>query len=131
MIPLDQIDYGALAHQTVEFMKPFLTAAGEKIAQNQAGKLWDFLKGRFTKPAASGALQEVEQAPEEEDNWEALKIQLKRALKEDETFRKELVGLLPKEVMDAAVTQTATTIGNNNITSQLSGSGSIQVNRPS
>jgi hypothetical protein len=44
------------------------------------------LKSRFTKPAASGPLQEVEQAPQREDNSEALKIQFKRALKEDEIF---------------------------------------------
>jgi hypothetical protein len=125
MIPLD---YGALAHQTIEFLKSCMTAAGGKIA---AETVWNFLKGKFTKPAASGALEEVEQAPQNNTKWEVLKLQIKSALEEDDNFRKELEALLPKGVVEKAVTQTANNIGDNNITSQLSGSGSIQVNRPS
>jgi hypothetical protein len=128
MIPLD---YGALAHQTIEFLKPVLTAAGGKIVKDKSGEIWEWLKSQFTtKPAAAAALNEVEQTPTNEDNWEALMVQIKKALKEDEGFGKRLVELLPKEVTERAISQKADIIGNSNITAQSAGSGSIHINQP-
>jgi hypothetical protein len=128
MIPLD---YGALAHQTIEFLKPVLAAAGGKIVKDKAGEIWEWLKSQFTtKPAAAAALNEVEQTPTNEDNWEALMVQIKKALKEDEGFGKRLVELLPKEVTERAISQKADITGNSNITAQSAGSGSIHINQP-
>ena len=102
------LDYGALAHQTIEFLKPVLAAAGGKIVKDKAGEIWEWLKSQFiAKPAAAAALNEVEQTPTNEDNWEALMVQIKKALKEDEGFGKRLVELLPKEVTERAISQKA------------------------
>jgi hypothetical protein len=128
MIPLDS---GALAQQTVEFLKPVLVAAGGKIVKDKAGEVWDWLKSQFTtRPAAAAALDEVEQTPANEDNWEALMVQIKKALKEDEGFGKRLVELLPKDVIERAISQKADIKGNKNITAQSAGSGSIHINQP-
>jgi hypothetical protein len=118
MIPLDSLDYGALAHQTIEFLKPVLAAAGGKIVKDKAGEIWEWLKSQFTKPAAAAALSEVERAPTNEDNWEALMVQIKKALKEDEGFGKRLVELLPKEVTERAISQKADITGDANVIAQ-------------
>jgi hypothetical protein len=128
MIPLD---YGALAHETIEFLKPVLAAAGGKIVKDKTGEILEWLKSQFTtKLAAAAALNEVEQRPTNEDNWEALMVQIKKALKEDEGFGKRLVELLPKEVTERAISQKADITGNSNITAQSAGSGSIHINQP-
>ena len=94
MLPLD---YGVLAHQTIEFLKPVLAAAGGKIVKDESGEIWQWLKSHFsTKPAAAVAIHKIEQTPTDGDNWEALTVQIKKALKEDEGFAKRLVLVISK-----------------------------------
>jgi len=127
------MDYPALAQATVDFLKPYLVAAGGKLAQDSLGvareKVFGWLKSKFTKPAQSGALEEAAQSPQDAGALEALQLQIRRALEQQEEFRKELLEHLPKEVLPPGITQTANVTGNANVTIQSAGSGNINVQR--
>ena len=111
-------------------MKPALAAVGGKIVKDESVEIWQWLKSHFiTKPAAAAAMNEVEQTPTADD-WEALMVQIKKALKENKGFEKRLVELLPKEVTERAVSQSADIKGDDNITAQNVGTGSIHINQP-
>ena len=91
------MDYTEIANQVVEFLKPVL-GAGPGVATSAAGSAsWDWIKTRLTRPAAVEAVREVEQNPAGDTNWEVLKLQIRKALEEDEVFRKELLKIVPKE----------------------------------
>ena len=127
------MDYTELARATVDFLKPYLAAAGGKLAQDSLSaareKVFGWLKSKFTKPAQSGALEEAAQAPQDAGALEALQLQIRRALEQQEEFRKELLERLPKEILPPGLTQTANVSGNANVTIQSAGSGSINVQR--
>ena len=108
------------------FLKPHLVAAGARMVDDglsvARAKFFDWLKGKFTKPAQSGALEEAAQAPQDEGALEALTIQIRRSLEQSEEFRRELQELLPKGVV-----QTATVSGSGQVVIQSAGSGNISV----
>ena len=90
------MDYTEISNKVVEFLKP-VPAVGPGVAASAVGSaLWDWIKTRFTRPAAVEAIREVEQNPVGDTNWEVLKLQIGEALEEDEVFRKELLKILPK-----------------------------------
>jgi hypothetical protein len=126
------MDYAELARQTVEFIKPCLVSNGGALVVGVgANALYDWLKRAFTKPAAVGAFAEAVQSPTNELNLEALRLQIRKALEEDETFRKGLLEHLPKDMANSFLQQNAHVAGDNNVTIQNTGSGStIQVNQP-
>ncbi|MGD0652029.1 MAG: hypothetical protein ABSA97_12995 [Verrucomicrobiia bacterium] len=127
--------YAAIAMQVVEFLKPYVVAGGGLAAGGAMAKAgeecWDWLKGRFTKPAQAEAIRDVIYAPSEPLSWEALKVQLQKALKDDESFRNELLGRLPKEMRNRFALQAASAKGSGNAVAQAQGENiQIQINRP-
>ena len=124
------IDYGELANQVGEMLKPFLAAAGGTLAEKavQAGYekavgIYQWMKQKFTSPAAAEALTDVTENPENETNWEALVLQIHKALEKDEDFRKGLMELMPAKTVVKVTNQTQTATGDHNIQIQQSGSG--------
>lgn len=118
-----------LAHTTVEFLKPYLVAAGGKLAQDSLNaareKVFGWLKSKFIKPALSGALDLAVKSPQDPDALESLQHQIQRALEHQEEFRKELLALLPP-----GISQTANVTGDSNVIAQSTGSGnSINIQR--
>lgn len=95
------MDYGEMAKQSVEFLKPLFAAAGGNMVKDgleaARQKLYEWLKSRFTRPAQSGALQEAVEEPEKDVNWEALLVQVRKALEDDNSFADDLQKLLPEE----------------------------------
>ncbi|NMG22685.1 hypothetical protein [Brasilonema bromeliae] len=85
---------------------PYLLKLGDKAAEEAAKKLgadsWEKAKVIWVKlhpkveakPSAQEAVQDVAQAPEDEDALAALRQQLKKLLKEDPTLESELTRLL-------------------------------------
>jgi len=129
------MDYAAIAMQVVEFLKPYVISGGGLAAGGALAKAgeecWDWLKARFTKPSQAEAIRDVIQAPSEPLSWEALKIQLQKALKEDKSFRNELLGRLPKEIQNRFAPQTANANGSGNVIGQAQGENiQITINRP-
>jgi hypothetical protein len=122
------MDYTELARVTVDFLKPYLLAAGGKLVKDSLSaareKAFNWLKTKFTKPAQSAALEEAAQSPQDAGAMEALQFQIRLALEKQEDFRKELLELLPKEIV-----QTANVTGNENVTVQSTGSGNINIQR--
>ena len=64
------------------------------------------------------------EAPQDAGALEALQLQIRRALEQQEEFRKELLEILPREVLPRSLGQTATVTGDDNILIQSAGSGS-------
>ena len=120
------MDYAQLAQNTVEFLKPYLAAGGGLLAKeglSAAHKaLFGWLKGRFTKPAQSAALDEAVQTPKDSGALESLQLQIRRALEQQEDFRKELLERLPNEFHPQTV-QTANVTGDHNKIVQNKGDG--------
>jgi len=128
------MDYTQLAQETVNFLKPYLIVGGGKLVA-AGGKLVDdgmnaarekllgWLKGKLVKPSQSAALEDAVQTPQDDDAMEALQLQIKLALKNQEEFRKELLEILPKEIVQT-INQTATVTGHANKLGQIGGSGS-------
>ncbi|WP_414588902.1 hypothetical protein [Scytonema sp. PCC 10023] len=85
---------------------PYLLKLGDKAAEEAAKKLgvdsWEKAKAIWVKlhpkveakPSAQEAVQDVAQAPEDEDALAALRLQLKKLLKEDPTLESEVSRLL-------------------------------------
>ena len=120
------MDYFQLAHNTMEFLQPYLVTEGGKLAKEGLSaaheRLFGWLKNKFTKPAQSGALEEAVQSPKDAAALEALELQIRRALEQQEEFRKELLQRLPKE-FHPTISQTANVTGDQNKTVQSTGSG--------
>jgi len=115
------MDYAALSQQITAYLQPFLAGGGDLALGVAANAIYDLIRRRFTRPAAAGALAEVEENPRSETNWEALRVQLRKALEEDPSFRDELLPLLPKELLAPSVSQQVTVIGNGNAIVQNTG----------
>ncbi len=118
-----------LAQTTVQFLKPYLVAAGGKLAQDGLNaareKVFGWLKSKLIKPAQSGALDLAAKSPHDPDALESLQHQIQRALEHQEEFRKELLTLLPP-----GISQTANVTGDSNVIAQSTGSGnSINIQR--
>lgn len=132
------LDYAQLATQAVDFLRQTIphaaTVAGLELTFKEAGerclRLLQLLKSKFTKPAAAGALAEALETPAVTENWEALRVQILKALKEDEAFRREFLEVLPAG-SGVSAHQTAVVTGDNNVTVQVAGKGNrTNVGRP-
>jgi hypothetical protein len=123
-------DYAQLACQAVDFLRNTIphaaTVASLELAFKEAGagglRLLQLLKSKLTKPAAAGALEEAVEEPAVAENWEALRLQILKALKEDEGFRREFLELLPAAA-GVSASQSATVAGNANVTVRVAGQG--------
>jgi hypothetical protein len=127
------MDYSELARVTVDFLKPYFVTTGGKLVQDSLNvareKMFGWLKSRFTKPAQSGALQEAAESPDDTAALEALQLQIRRVLEQQEEFRKELLERLPKEVLPPGISQAANVRGKDNVTVQSTGHGNINIQR--
>jgi hypothetical protein len=121
------MDYTELARVTVDFLKPYLAAAGGTLVQDSLSaareQVFGWLKRKFTKPAQTGALEEAAQSPQDAGALEALQLQIRRALEQQEDFRKELLERLPQEVLPPSLVQTLNQSGEGNLGIQNTGSG--------
>lgn len=119
------MDYSQLAHNTIKFLKPWLLAEGGKVAKEGLTaaheKLFGWLKSRFSTPAQSGALAEAVQSPQDAGALEALQLQIRLALEQQEEFRMELLERLPNEFQQS--NQTMNQTGDNIKGIQNTGSG--------
>lgn len=121
------MDFISLSDQLINALKP-LAPAGEAIgAKVLASALWDWIKRRCQprSTAAQEAVTDVIQSPTE-TNWEALKIQVRKALEQDSALAAELAQLLGQSSA-AGACLTAAVKGNQNVTIQSAGSGNVSV----
>ena len=118
------MDYAQIAQQVVEGLKPVLMTQGAHLATAVgAHGIYDWLKSKFTSGGAAEALADVRKDPTREVNWDALRVQIRKALEEDEGFRKELLGKLGVPQQALSVTQQASVMGNANTVIQNTGKG--------
>jgi hypothetical protein len=77
---------------------PLLASKGaEKIGEEAGASLWEAVKKKFEgKPAAKESLEDLVKAHEDSDFQAAFRVQLKKALLDDEDFAKALAPLLEK-----------------------------------
>jgi hypothetical protein len=97
----------------VEGGKTLVAKAGEELADGAWDKikaLWGRLRSRVeAKPAAADAVADVVKAPQDKDSVEALRIQLKKILAEDEAFAAEIAELV--EPLTGGTSYQATLVG--------------------
>jgi len=125
-----------LADQAMAILKPHVLAAGGKFADQalakagaEAGKVYGWLKSKLTRPTAASALEQATAEPADEQNWDDLRQQLVTLLK-DESLRKELAALLPKDGGVRTTTQTITQTGDGNAAAQVAGrDNSVNITR--
>ena len=123
------MDYLPLLDQTMELLKPVAPAGGAVVTHLAAGALWDWIKIKVKgrSPAATEAVEEVEKAPADPVNWDILRLQLRRALAQDESLRAELAALVSKYAPARSVIQNSAVAGDGNVVIQTSGSGNVDV----
>jgi hypothetical protein len=106
------MDPAAIATTVVAFLSPYLVEGGKAAAKKVGEKLVAAIERRFKgKPAAEEALEDVKNDPQDEDIQAALRVQLKKAMKKDETFAAELAELLDEAKTEAPVTYQAAVYG--------------------
>ena len=96
------MDPTALAAAATALLAPYVSKAGEKLAEKvgeklpeQMGKLWTAIAARFKgKPAAEEAVKDLAAKPDDEDNQAAFRKELKKLLADDADFVDELAKLL-------------------------------------
>jgi predicted negative regulator of RcsB-dependent stress response len=77
---------------------PMIASKGaEKLGEEAGASLWTAVKEKFEKkPAAQESLEDMLKAPKDEDFQAAFRVQLKKALQEDDGFAKQLASLVEK-----------------------------------
>ena len=123
------MEYLQLLDQTMELLKPVAPAGGAVVTHLAAGALWDWIKMKVKgrSPAATEAVEEVEKAPADPVNWDILRLQLRRALAQDESLRAELAALVSKYAPAPSVVQSSAVGGDGNVVIQTSGSGNVDI----
>src|SRR5262249_38571844 len=102
-----------LATQLVSYLSPFLPqlaagAAGQlqEHGGELARQLWKHLEPKSkSRPALDEAIQDVANAPKDEDTQAALRVQLRKLLQDDPTLRQEL-----ENALQAGASTTTTTV---------------------
>src|SRR5215467_6985801 len=85
-------------------------------------------KGKLTSESGREVLNDLEKAPDDADNRKAAEAALSKLLKSDPNALAELAQLLEKAGA-TSTTLTATLVGNENIVGQVSGSGTVSINK--
>ncbi len=107
------MDPATLATIVTGLIAPYLAKAGQTIMDeavaklpDATAKLWEAISNRFKgNAAATGAANDLAKSAADPDNQEAFKLQLKKALKEDEEFAKALLDLV-NEAKGGDITNT-------------------------
>jgi hypothetical protein len=122
------LDLAPLAASAVTLLVPYLKEAAEqgvgKLAESAAGSLYELLKKKLTSPAAQEALADAAQAPGHADAQAALRMQIEKAMRNDEQLA-ALLGELLQRGQAASVQQTAHVAGDGNQVVQIQGSGNV------
>ena len=128
------LDLGLLSTSAVAVVSSLLVKGaktiGADLSKEVSGRvvnLYDALKAKLTGAAASEALAELEKTPNDGDAQAAVRQQVKKALAIDEDFREQTRVLVEeiKEQGGDAVVQMATTIGDHDVTAQVSGQNNV------
>jgi GNAT superfamily N-acetyltransferase len=123
------MDEAGTAATAVALVVPYLAEGAKELARKVGGeagqrvvKLWDAVRGKL---AGKEALADVEAKPDDPRRWQALEVQLKKALAADPGFRGDvarLIEAIPAE-QRMAIQQIAKVTGERNVTAQVAGSG--------
>ncbi len=106
------MDPVTIATAVVAFLSPYFAEGGKAAAKKVGEALVATIKRRFQgKPAAEEALKDVEEAPQDEDLQAALRVQLKKVMRQDEAFAAELATLLDEARRSAPTTYQARVTG--------------------
>jgi hypothetical protein len=94
---------------------------------NRIIKLYDSVKAKLTGAAAKEVLADFEAKPDDARRKGALELQLEKAIADDPDFQKTLAALVEeiKAKGGDALVQTATVTGDQNVTTQIAGSGNV------
>jgi len=107
------MDPVSLATTVTSFIVPYLTKVGGDLVEEAGNKLWNTIAEKFKdKPAAHGAAEELTENAEDPDNQEAFILQLKKALRDDPEFAKEITNLL-KQSNNAGITNSNGSVATN------------------
>jgi hypothetical protein len=116
-----------LAAAAVTALAPYLkeaaSAAAGKVGEaavGGAGKLYGMLKKRLS-PEEKKDLDDLAAEPEDAANRGALEKTLRKRLAADPELRAELAELLEELRATGAVSQTATIVGDGNVSTQIAG----------
>jgi len=114
----------------ISLVAPYLCSLGEEAAKSAAGEagksIWGWIKGKLISPLGAAAVAEVEKAPQEPENLQALQAALTKALKADPDAAKALEDLLEKHGASLS-TQSVNVAGSNNKVGQASGGSSVTI----
>jgi hypothetical protein len=122
----DMMDPVALATAAISAALPYLASFGKEVAKGIAGgagkSIWDWVKSKLSSPAGEEVIKNLESDPKDEDSRKMVEAALARYLRSDKNALGELAELL-KEAGLTTGAQTATVVGDSNITNQAAGSG--------
>jgi hypothetical protein len=126
------MDPAILAVTAITAALPYVAALGKEAAKSAAGavgkSVWEWVKGKLTSEAGKEVVKDIENAPHDADNRKAAEAALSKLLKSDPGALSELAQLLEKAGVTAS-TLTANIVGNENMVGQVSGSGTVSINR--
>lgn len=114
---MENADYIPLALQTIEVVKPVLTATAVKLlADGTAAHIrsfWEWLKSKLTSSRAAGIVQSIEEDPGDEVGWQMLAVELDGILRKNVELVAELTDRL-KDPRLPTVKQASTIEGKKN-----------------
>jgi phage shock protein A len=107
---MDAASFGTIAASAVALLSPYFQKSAEKFSESVGGAAWEkvvklyqTVKDKFAgKEAATEALSDLTNSPEDADAQGAVRQQLKKAMADDEEFAKQLASIL-KEADAAGV----------------------------
>ena len=124
---LDIATLTALATSAAAVLTPLIQKAAEKGAEefgkSSAGALFNRLKQRLSHAGAKDALDDLAKQPSDTAAQGALNMQLRKALEADPELAAFLKQWVAESESKVGITQTANTVGDNNKTTQIVGSG--------
>jgi hypothetical protein len=126
------MDPATLAVTAITAALPYVATFGKEAAKSIAGaagkSVWEWVTSKLTSEAGKEVVKDLQNAPHDADNQKAAEAALSKLLKSDPGALSELAQLLEK----AGVTSTALTanvVGNENVVGQVSGSGTVSINK--
>jgi hypothetical protein len=126
---LDSTAIAALASTAVSMLAPLLQKMAEGGAA-EAGKsvvsgLLEKLKKGISHEGSQEAFEDLANSPVDADAQGALRLQLRKAMETGPEFAAFLRQWVGDSKSELGIAQSATVTGNNNTTTQITGSGNI------
>ena len=122
-------DITNIVSQAVELLKSAQNPALDIATGVTAHAIWDWAKSKFKRRSAATteAVEAVSKSNATPTDWEALKLQLRKALEDDAPLRKELENLLPKNSGPPADVQNVHQSGVGHKSAQIKGNRNIVI----